>query len=239
MKPLYLQLYSLRDLPDYREVAKLTAGMGYDGVELAGGYEVVPAAERRALYDKLGLECIGAHTGLADVEAEIAYIKAMGGKYLVLPYAEMKTREQVMAIAAKLNNAAKLAAKHGITVGYHNHHHEFEKVDGEYILDILLANTDKSVFCQLDVFWVAYAGLDVYEYMKKQSGRVGMIHIKEISKDGKRENVVVGEGAFDWHRLVNEARAAGAKEFIVEQEEYPIPPIESCAKDYEFLSTIV
>ena len=69
-------------------------------------------------------------------------------------------------------------AEHGIELYYHTHHLEFQKYDGEYLLDIIKNNTTKLGF-ELDVHWIQRAGVNPVEFVKEYKGRISLLHLKD------------------------------------------------------------
>ena len=59
----------------------------------------------------------------------------------------------------------------------HNHATEFAKFDGEYILDILKNNT--SIGFELDTHWIQAGGENPVEIIKRYSGRIRLLHLKD------------------------------------------------------------
>lgn len=234
-----LQLYSLRDETkvDFQGTVEKVAKMGYKAVEFAG-YGGLTPFQMKALLDDNGLEAFGAHVGLPGLQNELqSHIDmnlAVGNKYLVCPYAEMKTRDDVLRLAERLNEVnAKLRAA-GMELGYHNHAHEFETDGGEFLMDILLGSVEPSVFAEIDVFWVAYAGVDPIAYTAKYPNRQPLMHLKELGADGKA-NVEAGDGVINFAGLIQQAKSIGTTRFIVEQEEYTMPPPDSCKASLDAL----
>ena len=78
--PIYLQLYTLRDDAAVNLHATLdaVAEAGYAGVELAGLYDLTPAALKAEL-DARGLTVIGAHSGYADLLADLRCVERLWG----------------------------------------------------------------------------------------------------------------------------------------------------------------
>jgi len=234
-----LQLYSLRDetAKDFPGTVKKVAAMGYKAVEFAG-YGGMKPAELSALVKDLGLTAYGAHVGTEKLEKaldqEIEMNLALGNRYLVCPYAPIKAREDALRLADFLNGCNEKIRAAGMSLGYHNHAHEFEKDGGEYLLDILFANVDPSVFAEIDVFWVACAGVDPVGYISKYPNRQPLIHLKELAGNGK-DNVEIGTGVLDFPGIIKTAQALGTARFIVEQEEYTMPPLESCKASLDAL----
>jgi len=234
-----LQLYSLRDetAKDFPGTVRKVAAMGYKAVEFAG-YGGMKPAELSALLKDLGLIAYGAHVGSEKLEKaldqEIEMNLAMGNRYLVCPYAPIKTRDDALRLADFLNGCNEKIHAAGMSLGYHNHAHEFEVDGGEYLLDILFANAAPSIFAEIDVFWVAYAGVDPVKYISKYPGRQPLIHLKELAANGK-DNVEIGTGKLDFGKIIRTAQGLGTTRFIVEQEEYTLPPLQSCKASLDAL----
>jgi sugar phosphate isomerase/epimerase len=234
-----LQLYSLRDetAKDFPGTVKKVAAMGYKAVEFAG-YDGLKPSEMSALLSDLGLTAYGAHVGSEKLEKtldqEIEMNLAVGNHYLVCPYAPIKTRDDALRLADFLNGCNKKIRAAGMSLGYHNHAHEFEVDGGEYLLDILFKNADPSIFAEVDVFWVAYAGVDPVQYISKYPNRQPLIHLKELAANGK-DNVEIGKGKLDFSQIIKTAQGLGTARFIVEQEEYTLPPLESCKASLDAL----
>lgn len=234
-----LQLYSIHDetARDFAGSVKRVGEIGFQGVEFAG-YGGLSAEDQVKLLKESGLYSVGTHTGLQtfedNFEAELNYSKAIGSKYIICPWAKIDTMEEVNHLAKVLNKAAERAAKEGIKVGYHNHDHEFKMVDGKYALDWLAEKTSDQVVLELDVFWVAYAGVDPVEYIKKWGKRVELIHIKQIAAD--KTNVDVADGILDMRKIKEAAEYAAY--FVLEHEEYDKPVWEAIKNDFEYLDNI-
>ncbi len=149
--------------------------------------------------------------------------------------------------AALLNEKAAALKPHGIRLGYHNHNVEFARFGKQTGWDILAQETDKSlVFFEVDVGWIAAAGLDPVAFLKRHKGRVRWLHVKDILPSSKPNIVLqmdpteVGSGKQDWARILPAARAAGCEHFYIEQEPpFTMPRIDSAAKGRAFLEKLV
>jgi sugar phosphate isomerase/epimerase len=122
-----------------------------------------------------------------------------------------------------------MANERGLEFGFHNHAKEFEKRDGEVIMDYLINNTDPAnVFYELDVYWALKGGVDPTEYINKFAGRFPVLHIKDES--------IIGEtGELDFRAIFDAAYAQGMKDYYVEVEKYTLPPLNCVEKSYDFL----
>jgi sugar phosphate isomerase/epimerase len=159
----------------------------------------------------------------------------------MLPFPAMKSIEAVIDFAKEANGYAERLAEHGIGLYYHNHHIEFAKFDGKYMLDII-ADNSPLMGMEIDVHWVQRGGLDPVRTIGKYAGRTAMVHLKDYRIGELPEaafglldtgdimgfmtefkNVVqfaeVGEGNLDFPSIIDAARAAGARYLLVEQDE--------------------
>ena len=234
-----LQLYTIRSetKQDFKEAVRRVGKTGYDGVEFAG-YGDLSAEEMKELLQESGLYSVASHTPqnvfLNSFEEDLKYNSAIGSKYIICPHAKMETRQEVDAVTDMLNKAAALAAPYGIKVGYHNHNHEFKKIDGKYILDIIAENTSDDVVLELDVYWVHNGGEDPVEYIKKWGSKVELIHCKQVGGNGT--DVDIPDGVIDMKKVIETAKYA--KYFIVEQEAFEKPIWETMQRTVDYLKSL-
>ena len=89
MDQIYLQTYSVREEmeKDFIKAIERIAKIGYSGVEFAGNYGGLSAADLKKLLKDNGLTCISAHIGFDKTEESIDYIAEIGGKYIICPSA--------------------------------------------------------------------------------------------------------------------------------------------------------
>ena len=156
----------------------------------------------------------------------------------MMPLNRMGDKEQIMEFVAKAEDMAHKLAEHGIELYYHTHHLEFQKFDGEYLLDIIKNNTTKLGF-ELDVHWIQRAGVNPVEFVKQYKGRISLLHLKDyrigqmdLSKvdfndlvgfmnifTNTIEFAEVGEGNLDIPAIIEAGLEAGAQYFLVEQDD--------------------
>ncbi len=192
-------------------------------------------------------------------------LSALGVKDAVLPImllpkdAQLKTGEGFLAFllratseggvdiwkrtAELLNEKASALKSHGITVGYHNHNMEFAPMGKTNGWDILAKETDKLVKFEIDVGWVAAAGIDPVAFLNRHKGRVRSIHMKDVKASTKTNFALkmdpteVGSGRQDWKRILPAAHTAGCKHFYLEQEApFTMARIDSAAKGFAYLN---
>jgi sugar phosphate isomerase/epimerase len=251
-----LQLYSLRDqLPkDVKGVIANIAKAGYAEVETFGysaknGFWGLSAKEFSALLKANGLTTPSGHYGLDEffgsgkMDTFNSYIEAAlatGQTYIVVPSLNhdfIKTAADFKSIADKLNKAAEVCKKHGLKLGYHNHNFEWKETEGTTFYDTILAETDPNlVSMEMDIYWVVRAGHDPVSIFKKHPGRFAMVHVKDMDKTNPELNTEIGSGSIDFKTILSNAKLAGIKHFIVEQENYTnIDPYKSIAQSSAYL----
>ena len=182
MENINLQLYSFGfDCPlSLLEKIKAAGEMGYSGVEFARGYEEIPVEEVQKALDEAGVKAVSAHVAFNFMEQDLPYLAKLGVKYVACPMAAFNTIEEAKETAEDLNKFGQLAKQYGITIGYHNHTGEFYQVEGKYLMDVLMENTDpETVAFEIDCGWASAAGIDPVAYIQQHAGRIAAIHIKE------------------------------------------------------------
>lgn len=249
MAKIGLQLYSIKELTEKDFIGSLekVAKIGYQGVEFAGFFDT-PASELKKVLDDLGIVPCGSHTGINALEEElnrvIDYNLEIGNQYVIcpgLPEHMRNSYDAYMRLADKFNDIGRKCKEQGIQFAYHNHDFEFEKYNGEYGLDILLSNTDPDlVHMELDTFWVEYAGLKSVDFMRKYPKQhSSLIHIKDMKSLDEKVSTEVGSGIIDFVEIINLAKQLGTKWYIVEQEDFEIPQLESIGKSLNYLNSIL
>ena len=247
-----IQLYGVRDTmaQDFEGTLQKIKDMGYEYVEFAGYYGRT-GEEIKAILDKIGLKCISVHQGLdffnENPEEKVAFLKAFGVKYVVVPWYDQKKlagSEQWEETKALFNRIADLLKANGMWLGYHNHEFEFEKFEGKYLHDYIFeAVPADRIQPELDTCWVHYAGINPVDKIKEFSGRVDLLHLKDftckelgsgpvydlIGADGKpmkkptrEENAFefrpLGQGRQNFAEILAAAEEAGVEVVIVEQD---------------------
>ena len=253
-----LQLYTVRDDigKDLEGTIKKVAAIGYKEVELAGYgngqfYGKNPK-DFKAMLAGLGLATPSGHymTGNHDKklkgtllngwEKAVEDAAEMGHQYMVCAYLfpdERKKLDDYKKFAELFSKSAEICQKSGIQFCYHNHDFEFQSLEGQYPIDILLGNTDKNmVKMELDMYWITRAGFDPVDFMKKHAGRFPLWHLKDIENTPEKAFAEVGRGTIDFKRIFAAAKSAGVKHFYVEQDACKRPPLESIEISYKYLS---
>lgn len=239
--PIALQLYTIRKETekDFPGALEKVAETGYKGVEFAG-FGDIPAAKMRERLDSLGLKAVASHTALDllknSLEEVLEYNMEIGGSYIICPYAKPETAADYLELARLLNRVAQRCADKGLQFAYHNHAHEFERVNGGYGLDFLYRETDpRLVKVEMDTFWAEHAGVHAAEYMLKYAGRCPLVHLKDMDSRESKNFTEVGEGVLDMAAICASAEKIGAEWLIVEQDLCRRPEFESIKVSYDNL----
>lgn len=248
-RPAGVQLFTVRDplqrdargtLAALRDIGIEEAeGFGLDSVDAAGLFGL-PLAELKKTLGDLGMHMPTAHIGgaLTSNDAAARAANALGIQTLIValptefsgPSGMVGARsiEQLDRLAERLTAAARELRTHGVRFGYHNHHVEFLEVDGEVPFDYLMANTDPElVQIELDLGWLAVAGVDAHEVLRRYRGRVLACHLKDYAPergrvpDGsavplQRQLVEPGAGMLDWQALLDTMSATGVRHGYIE-----------------------
>ena len=208
---LYTVREALREDPD-AALARLAA-IGIRNVELfdmVGFGRPLAAALERA-----GLRAVSAHQSIVgqDIDAICEAASAFGVTLVVEPWVDpdrWTTAEGVGAIAAELGAAARVAAGHGITIGYHNHWFELEqRFAGRTGLEVLADRLPPEVVLEVDTYWAAVGGEDPAALLGRLGSRVAALHLKDgpISRDTKAQ-VAAGDGAMRFAGIIAAAPEA-------------------------------
>ena len=235
-----LQLYSVRDITgqDLAGAMQKVASLGYRFVEFAGFFGH-SAEDVKAMLDQNGLTVSGTHTGWQELTADridetIAYHKAIGNKNIIIPGADLSTREKLDDLIHLINEAQPKLAKAGIALGYHNHAHEFQPTGyGALIHEELEAKTQ--VEFEIDTYWAYVAGLDPVALLERLGNRVRVIHLKDGFADGR--GMALGEGTAPV-AAVREYAIAHGLAMVVESETCQPTGIEEVGRCMAYLNRL-
>jgi len=267
--PVALQLFSVRQAfsADPLRTLEKVREMGYDGVEFAGLFTFKDDARAlRYELDHIGLRAISAHVPFAelwgDTDKVIENYGVLGCEYVAIPWLDAKTmltKETIGDTLEKVKVIGKKLSDAGITLLYHNHNFEFEKIDGKYIIDIIYSEVSADLLkTELDTCWVNVGGEDPAAFIRKYAGRSPVVHLKDFVGGGKeglfeligkktevRENKAefdfrpVGYGVQDFKSILSASLDAGSKWVVVEQDRSSErDPLDACRMSREYLRTL-
>lgn len=167
-----------------------------------------------------------------DTEKTLGNTRVIGG----FGPDDFKTLDACKAAAAKFQKAAELLKPHGMTFGFHNHWWEFDKIEGQYIYDILLKEAP-DVFSELDVYWTAYGKADPIQIVKKNKSRLPLLHIKDgMLVEGEHVHTAVGSGLLDIPAIIGAADEKVLQWLIVELDACKTDMLEAVRQSYYYLT---
>lgn len=240
-----LQLYTVReDLErDFEGTIEKVAALGYQGVEFAGYYGRT-AEQVKALLDKHNLEVVGAHTPyvdlLEDAQSLIDFNKAIGNRYIIVPYLAEEQRSNWPEIFENLRKLGEICNKNDVVLLYHNHDFEFtEKIGERTVLDAMYEEIPADLIqVELDSAWVEYSGHDAVEYINKYAGRLPIVHWKDFKRtDDGIQMMELGEGEAPVARIGDAADKAGAEWIVVEQDNSLQAPMQSIEQSMNWVKS--
>jgi sugar phosphate isomerase/epimerase len=233
---LAIQLWSFhndfeKDVPG---TLRRVRALGFTRVELAGYYNLT-APQFKAELAKAGLKAVAMHVGFDEIQSKLDEIirdaQLFGVKQVGVPWINSPfTKADCERAIAVFNQAGQRLAARGITFFYHLHGYEFvpDESGKGTLYDLLLAKTDpKFVKLQLDTLHVAHPGQDPAALLRKHPERFVSLHLKDLRKDKAPDNTgevanedgrPLGQGKINWPDVLNAARQAGVKRFIIEDE---------------------
>lgn len=152
-------------------------------------------------------------------------------EYIVTPYLPVpKTLKEMQTYCDYLNAIGKKCREAGIKYGYHNHAHEFQKIEDKAVmLDYMIENTDpENLFIELDVYWAVMGKASPVDYFHKYPGRFKMLHIKDRREIGQ-------SGMVGFDAIFENAKTAGVENIIVEVEQYSYDVEKSVKLSLDYL----
>ena len=243
---LAVQLFTLRHetASDFPGTLRQVAEAGVPAVEFAG-FSAYSAAEMRTLLDDVGLVAMGAHIRYNLLESEldtvIEDVRTLGATHLACPSVprdRLQTADDFRRAGEDLARMGERCTAAGLQLSYHNHWFEFVEFDGAYGLDLLFQAADpRFLTAQLDLGWIAYAGVDPVSYLRRYAGRTPTVHFKDMIKEPERYDVPSGEGILPIPELVAAGREGGTTWFIVELDQPHEPPIECVRRSAVYLKS--
>ena len=193
-----------------------------------------------------GLKCESAHFSMRELremqDKSIAWAKDVGITQMItatLGGGNTPTMDDVKRAADEYNKIAAVAAEAGIQQGLHNEGFELSEVGGKRTYDMLFDLLDpKLVKFQFQMSTIG-RGFVAHEYFTKYPGRFISMHVQDVDLNaeppppppptegqpprtsnaprGRGAQTSVGKGSIDWVKTFQAAKAAGVKNYFVEQ----------------------
>ena len=239
------QLFTVRDLcrdaSGFDETLKKLSKIGYKLIQVSG-IGNISAEEVRDISAKYNMEIICTHRSFEDYNEHmpdvIAYHKTIGCNIAGLGsywnFVGLKKPDDIIRHIEILNGFSRELRKSGICFAYHNHAMEFMRIEGKYIMDLILEYGEFDLI--LDVYWLAYAAQNPSEFIKKAGKRARVIHFKDLRiNENQSEFCEIAEGNLDWNDIIKACDEAGAEYAMVEQDSCNGDPVYSLALSYNNL----
>ncbi|OFX61317.1 MAG: xylose isomerase [Bacteroidetes bacterium GWB2_41_8] len=233
-KPLGFQIWTIKDqlIKDFAGTLKIMANQGYQSVEMCsppgyissgfGPLVSMKGSEMKKIVEDAGLVLESTHYGMGELRENlnerIDFALESGQKQMIassfwLP--KDATMSDWKKAADELNEIGAKTKKAGIQTGFHNHHTEFEKIDGVLIYDELLKQFDPDLVKMQFQVAVINIGYKAATYFNKYPGRFISAHLADWSASTEKQ-VPVGQGIVDWKELFEAAEKCGVKNYFVE-----------------------
>ncbi|MBR5257399.1 MAG: sugar phosphate isomerase/epimerase, partial [Clostridia bacterium] len=195
-----------------------------------------PAKEVKGWLDEFGLIASGTHTGidplLNDFEGTVRYHKEIGCSSIIIPGADLSCQAKLDAFVANVNRLIPKLADEGITLGYHNHGHEFRaNRDGSMIHEQLVYRTDLRF--EIDTFWYYdQTGISAKGILERLKDRIDCIHIKDGFRRGA--GMPLGCGDAPVKEAYDTAKALGML-MVVESESLKPDGVSEARECFKYL----
>lgn len=240
-----LQLYTVRGPlgADLDGTLRRVAEVGYQEVETAG----LAGMTARAMHDSLqryGLRAPSMHAGYDtlrdDLDTVVEEARTLGADFVVCPSIDAeqrRTADDWKRACQTLNGIGRAVRRHGMTLAYHNHDFEFVPFEGGATpFQLMMRETDSGgVKLELDVYWLAKAGLNPVQCLIDAKDRVVLVHLKDMAADGSTAELGAGSLAFE--PIVRTALQVGVRHLFVEQDE-STDPLQSVTSSLRFLERL-
>ncbi|SEW45682.1 Sugar phosphate isomerase/epimerase [Cognatiyoonia koreensis] len=227
MTQVSYQLYCSRNFPPLTDTCKMLAETGYREVEGYGGL-LDDLDGLKAALDQNGLRMTSCHVGLDMIESNPQMLLDLAGSVglekVFVPYLAAEDRpvdsEGWRAYATRVVAAGKPLRDASLGFGWHNHDFEFIKTgQGDRPEDLL---AEAGLALELDLGWVARAGLDPVDMIKNYGDKIIAAHIKDLAPAGENADedgwADVGHGVQNWGAIHAALQDVGCTHYVVEHD---------------------
>ena len=260
-----------------QETLRAIEEMGFDGIELNGfmirklpwtirlltqmagmGIGASGNLNWEQLLSGTSLKVVALHENLGHILENprdiVAEAKVLGTKNIVITgmrkfdYSDEKA---VLELANQLNTAGHQLAEQGLSLSYHNHNCEFQKVNEvQTAFDLLLEKTDeKWLNFEVDAFWAVEAGVDIIQLLKKVGHRQSFLHLTDrgcrpkgkIGSILKSDCLELGTGNMNLNGILHQSKQNRVDSLIIETHRNWInqSALDSARLSIEYLNKIM
>jgi sugar phosphate isomerase/epimerase len=238
---------AVRDLP---RLLRALQHIGFTQVELHSMVYDHPAATLRRIIEDVGLRAPAGHFSLAEIEKSIEFARELGLGYMVamLPRPRPESLHEYRAIASRLNEAGASVRSHGMEFALLFHNHELMPQQGSSGFAELMKHTDPAlVHLEVDVYWIAQAGLDPASFLESYKERVKLLHLKDrlagfptsyTTDPGSDHSTELGRGTIPWPALLRQAQQQGIGYAFLDYDKSAGPILDSFGESLAYLNTL-
>jgi sugar phosphate isomerase/epimerase len=235
---------------DLSRLLRALQRIGFTEVELHSIVYDHPAATLRHMIEDAGLRSPAGHFPLLDIEKNIDYARELGLAYMVamLPRPRPESLDEYRAISARLNEVGARIHSQGMEFALLFHNHELKPQQGSSGFAELMEHTDAAlVHLEVDVYWIAQAGLDPAAFIGKHKERVKLLHLKDrlagfpasyTTDAGSDHSIELGKGAISWPALLMQARQQGIRYAFLDYDKSDSPILDSFGESFAYLATL-
>ena len=228
------QVWTVKDIlvKDFPGTLKKMEGLGYQSLEMCSppGYESsgfgplmkLKAGEMKQIINDAGLKCISSHYGMSELrehlDERVQFALESGQTQMILSSFGLPAKATMadwLSAADELNRMGEKTKKAGIQLGFHNHHAEFQVIEGKLIYDALLNQFDPEYIKMQFQVAVISIGYKASDYFSKYPGRFISAHLADWSSE-KKSSVPIGKGIVDWKKFFASVETGGVKNIFVE-----------------------
>ena len=232
---------------DFAGAVKAVAAAGYDGFEMGTPTDERHFEEAKAARDAAGIVCAGCHAGYRNlsnpdlVSQYVRHTKGLDAEFLITSGDwEWKTLDDYLQAAELLNVIGRQCQEAGLTFCFHNHHWEFQPIEGQTPIHLMIAATDPSLvkLCP-DIYWVAVGGERPADFISRYRDRIPYYHFKDgLGGENYREFRELGRGNINLAAALEAALTTPPAWIVAEQDRSDLPAAESIKISRDYLKSL-
>ncbi len=218
------------------EVMKAIADCGFRGFETA--IDVLPltdpeafAAARKAAG---GITLAGAHAGgkwwsadsaatIPTLLSRVSQLPALGCERVVVSMGPPDGGFDTALIQAAVENLRQFGQgcrEHGVALTFHNHAAELAH-NAQFFDTLVEQCTPEEVGLGTDLGWVAFAGTDPVDFIKRYASHLAYLHVRDLTTEaGVKRFTEVGRGDFDYSAIFTALQAIGYQGWLTAESEF-------------------
>lgn len=225
------QGYTIRDFvktpEDIKDSLKRLKAIGFSCFQMSAFGEIAPT-ELRAMLDEIGLQISVTHTNpdriLNNTQDVINDHKTFGCMDIGIGCMPEKYRgsiEATKAFVSDFDSAARAINKAGMKLHYHNHAFEYERYDGQRVIDVMISEMNPELWgFILDLYWVQFGGTCPAAQLEALKGRVDFCHFKDMEiVNNKQEMTTVMDGNLNFPEIFVACEKTGVRYAMIEQDD--------------------